>query len=89
MAEPAQVPAHGALRDGLSRRAGKLLRGPGEVEQNEPAHLDDFSNKDDEINLLTHLIYCANTLAKELGLGYSAAIRGWTRRPGSISRRRS
>ncbi len=29
------------------------------------------SNKDDEINLLTHLIYCANTLAKELGLGYS------------------
>ena len=29
------------------------------------------SNKDDEINLLTHLINCANTLAKELGLGYS------------------
>jgi hypothetical protein len=29
------------------------------------------SNKDEEINLLTHLIYCANTLAKELGLGYS------------------
>jgi hypothetical protein len=29
------------------------------------------STKDDEINLLTHLIYCANTLAKELGLGYS------------------
>jgi hypothetical protein len=28
-------------------------------------------SKDDEINLLTHLIYCANTLAKELGLGYS------------------
>jgi serine/threonine protein kinase len=28
-------------------------------------------NRDDEINLLTHLIYCANTLAKELGLGYS------------------
>ena len=30
-----------------------------------------ISNKDDEINLLTHLIACANTLAKELGLGYS------------------
>ena len=29
------------------------------------------ASKDDEINLLTHLIYCANTLAKELGLGYS------------------
>jgi serine/threonine protein kinase len=29
------------------------------------------STKDDEINLLTHVIYCANTLAKELGLGYS------------------
>ena len=29
------------------------------------------STNDDEINLLTHLIYCANTLAKELGLGYS------------------
>jgi serine/threonine protein kinase len=28
-------------------------------------------SRDDEINLLTHLIYCANTLAKELGLGYS------------------
>lgn len=27
--------------------------------------------KDDEINVLTHLIFCANTLAKELGLGYS------------------
>jgi serine/threonine protein kinase len=27
--------------------------------------------KDDEINLLTHLVYCANVLAKELGLGYS------------------
>ena len=30
-----------------------------------------ISSKDDEINLMTHLIYCANTLAKELGLGYS------------------
>jgi serine/threonine protein kinase len=29
------------------------------------------STKDDQINLLTHLIYCANVLAKELGLGYS------------------
>jgi hypothetical protein len=29
------------------------------------------SNKDDEINLLAHLIFCANVLAKELGLGYS------------------
>ncbi len=29
------------------------------------------ANRDDEINLLTHLIFCANTLAKELGLGYS------------------
>jgi hypothetical protein len=29
------------------------------------------SNKDEEIDMLTHLIYCANTLAKELGLGYS------------------
>jgi hypothetical protein len=29
------------------------------------------SNKDDEINMLTHLINCADTLAKELGLGYS------------------
>lgn len=29
------------------------------------------SSRDDEINLLTHLIYCSNTLAKELGLGYS------------------
>ena len=33
------------------------------------------ANKDDEINLLTHLIYCANTLAKELGLGYSGNPR--------------
>jgi hypothetical protein len=33
------------------------------------------NNKDDEINLLTHLIYCANTLAKELGLGYSGNPR--------------
>ncbi len=33
------------------------------------------SNKDDEINLLTHLIYCANVLAKELGLGYSGNPR--------------
>ena len=32
-------------------------------------------NKDDEINLLAHLIYCANTLAKELGLGYSGNPR--------------
>ncbi len=32
-------------------------------------------NKNDEINLLTHLIYCANTLAKELGLGYSGNPR--------------
>jgi len=32
-------------------------------------------NKDEEINLLTHLIYCANTLAKELGLGYSGNPR--------------
>jgi hypothetical protein len=32
-------------------------------------------NLDDEINLLTHLIYCANTLAKELGLGYSGNPR--------------
>jgi serine/threonine protein kinase len=29
------------------------------------------SGKEDEINLLTHLINCADTLAKELGLGYS------------------
>jgi serine/threonine protein kinase len=29
------------------------------------------STKDEEIDLLTHLIACANTLAKELGLGYS------------------
>jgi len=28
-------------------------------------------NRDDEINVLAHLIYCADTLAKELGLGYS------------------
>ena len=28
-------------------------------------------SKDDEINLLVHLINCADTLAKELGLGYS------------------
>ncbi len=34
-----------------------------------------ISNKDDEINLLTHLISCANTLAKELGLGYSGNPR--------------
>jgi serine/threonine protein kinase len=33
------------------------------------------SSKDDEINLLTHLVYCANTLAKELGLGYSGNPR--------------
>jgi serine/threonine protein kinase len=33
------------------------------------------SGKDDEINLLTHLIACANTLAKELGLGYSGNPR--------------
>jgi hypothetical protein len=32
-------------------------------------------NKDDEINLLAHLIYCSNTLAKELGLGYSGNPR--------------
>jgi hypothetical protein len=32
-------------------------------------------NQDDEINLLTHLVYCANTLAKELGLGYSGNPR--------------
>ena len=32
-------------------------------------------NKDDEINLLAHLIFCANTLAKELGLGYSGNPR--------------
>ncbi|MCE0484020.1 MAG: protein kinase [Methylacidiphilales bacterium] len=29
------------------------------------------TNRDDEINLLTHLIFCADTLARELGLGYS------------------
>jgi len=29
------------------------------------------STSDDEINLLAHVIYCANTAAKELGLGYS------------------
>ena len=29
------------------------------------------SSKDEEITLLTHLISCANVLAKELGLGYS------------------
>ena len=28
-------------------------------------------SKDDEINVMVHLIACANTLAKELGLGYS------------------
>jgi serine/threonine protein kinase len=33
------------------------------------------SNKDDEINLLTHLTFCADTLAKELGLGYSGNPR--------------
>ena len=33
------------------------------------------SNKDEEINLITHLIYCANVLAKELGLGYSGNPR--------------
>ena len=33
------------------------------------------SNKDDEITLLTHLVCCANTLAKELGLGYSGNPR--------------
>ncbi len=33
------------------------------------------ANKDDEINLLTHLVFCANTLAKELGLGYSGNPR--------------
>jgi serine/threonine protein kinase len=32
-------------------------------------------NKDEEITLLTHLIYCANVLAKELGLGYSGNPR--------------
>jgi serine/threonine protein kinase len=29
------------------------------------------SNRDDEINLLAHVVCCANVLAKELGLGYS------------------
>jgi len=29
------------------------------------------NGKEDEINLMTHIIACANTLAKELGLGYS------------------
>jgi hypothetical protein len=29
------------------------------------------SSKDEEIDLLTHLVACANVLAKELGLGYS------------------
>jgi HD-like signal output (HDOD) protein len=29
------------------------------------------TSKDEEIDLLTHLVACANTLAKELGLGYS------------------
>jgi HD superfamily phosphodiesterase len=33
------------------------------------------SSKDDEINMLAHLIYCANILAKELGLGYSGNPR--------------
>jgi serine/threonine protein kinase len=33
------------------------------------------TNRDDEINLLMHLIFCANTLAKELGLGYSGNPR--------------
>jgi len=33
------------------------------------------SSKDEEITLLTHLIYCANVLAKELGLGYSGNPR--------------
>jgi serine/threonine protein kinase len=33
------------------------------------------AGKDDEINLLVHLINCANTLAKELGLGYSGNPR--------------
>jgi serine/threonine protein kinase len=32
-------------------------------------------NKDEEITLLTHLVYCANVLAKELGLGYSGNPR--------------
>jgi serine/threonine protein kinase len=43
------------------------------------------ANKDDEINLLTHLIYGANTLAKELGLGYSGNPRldqaAWINQP--------
>jgi serine/threonine protein kinase/HD-like signal output (HDOD) protein len=29
------------------------------------------SSKDEEIDLLTHVVACANTLARELGLGYS------------------
>lgn len=33
------------------------------------------SSRDDEINLLAYLINCANTLAKELGLGYSGNPR--------------
>jgi hypothetical protein len=42
-------------------------------------------NKDDEITLLTHLVYCANVLAKELGLGYSGNPRleqtAWAEQP--------
>jgi serine/threonine protein kinase len=33
------------------------------------------STKDEEIDLLTHLVACANVLAKELGLGYSGNPR--------------
>jgi hypothetical protein len=33
------------------------------------------SSKDEEIDLLTHLVACANVLAKELGLGYSGNPR--------------
>lgn len=33
------------------------------------------TGKEDEINLMTHLVYCANILTKELGLGYSGNPR--------------
>jgi len=47
------------------------------------------SNRDEEINLLAYLISCANTLAKELGLGYSGNPRldqvPWVQQPATQS----
>ena len=43
------------------------------------------ASKDEEIDLLTHLVACANVLAKELGLGYSGNPRldqtSWLEQP--------